>query len=87
MNGGLITFTSGLTLNIKASSTNYSQPIESNGPYTSVEIYGNHKFLTPNAPDNIHAYVPIKTLFRIIRKEGGIKEGQLPFLDFKGIVL
>ena len=83
MHGGLIAFNSTATpISVRAGSTHFCTPKDDTGPYSHVDVVGEHPLLSdryrdPYAPF-AYCYVPIGLVERICILEGGIKFGRLP---------
>ena len=78
----------GFRLSVQASVTHYCTPRDNIGPYFSVEVMsdGSEPLLgTPGKyDDGITGWIPARTVLSVIFKHGGIVEGELPPLAFKG---
>ena len=83
MHGGLIAFNSTATpISVRASKNHFCTPQDDSGPYSHVEVLGDHPLLNARYRDPIapfaYSYVPIGLVERICILEGGIKFGRLP---------
>ena len=83
-------FKSGFSVSIQASSTNYSNPRDNTGPYTSVEL-GFPSAAEPliagyaEDPDDptgtVYGWVPVGLVKALAIKHNGLAEGTIPPFD------
>jgi len=83
-------FKSGFGVSIQASKSNYSEPRNDIGPYTSVELgfpTASEPLIIGYAddPDNptetVYGYVPVGVVQALNIKHGGVEEGEMPPLN------
>jgi len=81
----------GFMVSIQASRTNYCEPRDDAGPYTSVELgfpsMVEPKLMPwaedPSQPTNtVYGWVPSDVVLEIINDHGGWKEGELPPMEY-----
>jgi len=81
----------GFTVSIQASQMNYCEPRDDTGPYVSVELgypSAHDSLIQPWAEDNerptetVYGWVPSDIVLELITKHGGIKEGELPPMEY-----
>ena len=81
----------GFTVSVQASGTNYCEPRDNSGPYVSVELgfpSNPESLITPWAEDpdsltnTVYGWVPSDIVLELITKHGGIKDGELPPMEY-----